>query len=193
MLRFRQLSLSCPHTWLQLPLRPASPHQIQAPGQTHIHFIPEGAADSAKVHICTPCCFYYDSHLSLPPVAHLSSPDSEDARCHDTGSYRKRVERHLFPSSYQRVYMHGWGLRCDLLRCRRGSWPRRYSWITVRRCLYVWALVTSQTSDLYLSRRRWEEIFLPAPDSGLHNASSVTERWLDAFKLQLVLIPTITT
>lgn len=31
-----------------------------------------------------PSCFYYDSHLSLPPVTHLSSPDSQNSGCLDT-------------------------------------------------------------------------------------------------------------
>lgn len=83
-------------------LRPASPHQIEAPRQTHIHFTPEGADSAAHL----PCCFYYDSHLSLPPVTHLSSPDRQDMRCHDTRFYRKRVERFLVPSSYHRGYMY---------------------------------------------------------------------------------------
>lgn len=52
---------------------------------------------SQRAHL--PCCFYYDSHLSLPlptPVAHLSSPDSQDTRCHDTSFYRKGWRDSLF-------------------------------------------------------------------------------------------------
>lgn len=62
------------------------------------------------------CCFYYDSHLSPAPVAHLSSPDSQNMRCHDTRFYRKKVVRYLFPSSCRRVYMYRcrlqWGYWC---------------------------------------------------------------------------------
>lgn len=47
-------------------LRPASPHQIEARRQTHIHFIPEGVADSAKEHIC-PVVFTTIPIYSCPP------------------------------------------------------------------------------------------------------------------------------
>lgn len=76
--------------------------------------------------------------------------------------------------------------------CWRGSWPRRYVWVTVKRCVHVWALITSQTSDLFLSQGRWEKRnCYGVPDSGFLNTSNVTECWLDTFKPQLVLILTI--
>lgn len=42
----------------------------------------------------------------------------------------------------------------ELMMCWQGSWPRRYGWITVERCVYVWVLTTSQTSDLCLTHER---------------------------------------
>lgn len=84
-------------------LRSAAPHQMEPNSPPLLPW--GGGWLSRTAHL--PCCFYYDSHLSLPPVAHLSPPGSQDARCHDTGLYCKRVERYLLPSSYQRVYMYG--------------------------------------------------------------------------------------
>lgn len=67
---------------------------------------------SHRAHL--PSCFYYHSHLSLPPVAHLSSPGIQDASRHDrvftVKGWRSTV------SSYQRAFMYSqwleWGYWC---------------------------------------------------------------------------------
>lgn len=94
------------------------------------------------------CCFYYDSHLSLAPVAYLSSPDSQNMRCHDTSFYRKK-DGEILVSLFMPEGLHvSLKAAVRLLMCWRGSRPRRHGWITLKRCVYVWVLTTSPTSDL---------------------------------------------
>lgn len=149
-------------------LHPASPHQIEAPRQTHIHFIPKGGWLSQSAHL--PCCFYYDSHLSLPPsvICHHLTVETWGAM---TLVFTVKGWR----DTYSLLIPEGWHISLTaaegLLICWRGSWPRRYGWITLKKCLHVWALITSQTSDLFLSQRTWEEIFLPERCSGVHKKS----------------------
>lgn len=149
-------------------LHPASPHQIEAPRQTHIHFIPKGGWLSQSAHL--PCCFYYDSHLPLPPslICHHLTVKTRGAM---TLVFTVKGWRDTYSLLHTRglTYIaNGSGGDIDVLA---GSWPRRYGWITLKKCLHVWALITSQTSDLFLSQRRWDEIFLPQRRPGLHKKS----------------------
>lgn len=67
---------------------------------------------SPRTHL--PSCFYYHSHLSLPPVAHLSSHGSRDASLHNR-VFTVNGWRYSF-SSYQRLCMYSqwlqWGYWC---------------------------------------------------------------------------------
>ena len=82
---------------------------------------------SQRAHL--PCCFYYYSHLSLPPATHPSSPDSQHTGCLDT-VFTVKGRRHTCCLLHSRVHMDGWGLHwCagrvhdpGLWRCR-SSFP----------------------------------------------------------------------
>lgn len=146
-------------------LHPASPHQIEAPRQTHMYFIPRGGGWlSQSAHL--PRCFYYDSHLSLPPIAHLSSPDSEESRCHDTSFYSKRVERYLCHTRGFTYIAEGYSGVIDVLAGVMTQEVRLTHFEKV--CVCVGA---HNISKLLHSQRKWKEIFVPRRDSELHNKS----------------------